>query len=142
MNRSVCSNDFVKIHFSAFLDDGTIAETTTNADPRVVKLGIGELVPGLEDALVGMLAGEAKTVFVDVDKAYGAYSNKFIIESDILSLSVQDPEVGNEVNIELDFGEIRKALVIEVKDGKVRVDANHPLAGRYIIYEVKVIEIL
>jgi peptidylprolyl isomerase len=83
--------DTVKVHFSSFLDDGTIYESTLDGEPRIIMLGEGNIVPGFDNALLGMKAEETKTVLVEAVDAY---------------------------------------------------DSDHPLAGQYVIFEIKLIEII
>ena len=85
------TGDILKVHFSSFLDDGTIYESTLDGEPRTIKLGEGSIVPGFDNALMGMQVNETKTVFVEAEDAY---------------------------------------------------DTGHPLAGQYVIFEIKLVEIV
>ena len=152
--------DRVRINFTGTLADGSIFDTTLEdadcnsddcgaddcsceAGPMELTIGTEEFFSLIEDALVGMAPGEKKTVVIPAAEAFGAYDEEevFTIHRDQLSADIT-PEVGQELELTDDDGEAVEVIVVEVTDTEVTHDANHPLAGEDITYEVELLEIL
>jgi peptidylprolyl isomerase len=152
--------DRVRINFTGTLADGSIFDTTLeetdcssddcSADdcscetgPMELTIGGEEFFSMIEDALVGMAPGEKKTVVIPAAEAFGEYDEEevFTIRRDQLSADIT-PEVGQELELTDDDGEDVEVIVVELNDTEITLDANHPLAGEDITYEVELLEIL
>ena len=152
--------DKVRINFTGTLADGSIFDTTLEetdcssddcseddcgceAGPMELTIGTEELFIQIEDALVGMAPGEKKTVVIPAAEAFGEYDEEevFTIRRDQLSSDIT-PEVGQELELTDDDGEAVEVIVVELTDTEITLDANHPLAGEDITYEVELLEIL
>lgn len=165
--RQVKTGDRVIIHFNGTLEDGTLFDTTYDNDvctdnecaddacaddgcgcggesgPMELEVGAGEFFPEIEAALVGMAPGEKKTLTILAADAFGEY------DADLVSVVPRDqfpadvtPMVGDDLELANDDGEGMVVTVIEVDDAEVTLDANHPLAGEDLTFELELVEIL
>lgn len=135
--------DTVKIHFTCKLDDGSIFDSSKNKEPLHLTLGMQQIVLGFEMAVIGMGLNETKSFELTPDQAYGPYIKdmvKLISRSQFSPLA--NPEVGMEFRITRDDGETDTVRVTEVTESSVTIDANHPLAGKRLFFEVTLVEII
>ena len=158
--------DKVVINYTGTLEDGSVFDTTIketgccddNADadcgcdddgcgcetgPMELTIGAEDFFSQIEEALVGMAPGEKKTVTIPAEDAFGEYDEDevFSISRDQLTGDIV-PEVGMELELTGDDDEPVEVTVVEVTDDTLTVDANHPLAGEDITYEIELLEIL
>jgi len=138
----VKTGDTVKVHYTGTLEDGSVFDTSLEREPLEFTLGQGQLIRGFEQAVVGMRVGESKTVNIPADQAYGPYNNELIsvIERDELPENL-DPEVGQQLQAQQSDGQIRIVTVIDVSETSITVDANPPLAGKDLTFEIELVEI-
>lgn len=131
------SGDTVKVHYTGRLNDNTVFDTSVGSEPMEFTLGEGRLIPGFEQAVTGMQVGESKTVTIPVDEAYGQHRDDLIfeVERDKLPADIE-PEVG--MQLPTSQGVI---TIIEVSETTVKIDANHPLAGQDLTFDIELIEI-
>jgi peptidylprolyl isomerase len=144
--------DRVKLHFTGKLEDGTVFDSTEDCDsddcgceegPVEFVIGEGDLVPGLEQAVIGMSPGEAKTVRLIPELAFGERDEELLWEIDRRELPADlAPEVGETLEITDDNGESFPVTVADVSETTVTLDANHPLAGMDLSFDLQLIEIL
>jgi len=136
------TGDIVKVNYTGTLKDGSVFDTSLGREPLEFTLGQGQLIPGFEQAVIGMRVGESKTVNIPADQAYGPYNNGLIsvIERDKLPENL-DPEVGQQLQAQQSDGQIRTVTVIDVSETSITVDANHSLAGKDLTFEIDLIEI-
>ena len=135
--------DTVKIHFTGKLQDETVIETSKDRDPLEFKIGEGDVIWGLEQGVIGMAAGDKKTISVPPEDAFGQRQEDLVVD---LNKS-EFPEhveltVGAYLNIESSDGKGFQAKIVEIKEEMVTLDANHPLAGATINFEVELLEIV
>jgi len=132
----------VTINFTLSLIDGTIVDSTTDAEPLCFEIGDGCLIEGLELVLYGMKAGEKQSVSLDQRETFGYpdEENIHIMERAEFSDDIE-LQAGNIIGFSIPSGEEIPGTIKEVSDEEVVVDFNHPLAGRDIIFDVEVIEI-
>jgi peptidylprolyl isomerase len=134
--------DRVRVHYKGCRQDGSIVASTEGNSPVEVKLGSGRLVPGLEESIIGMVAGETKTVVVPPERAYGPWMPELIV-----NLSANDfpddivPVVGKQVLARQNDGSLIHATIRRVTGTIVTLDANHPLAGETLTFSVQVVEL-
>ena len=138
----VKKGDTVKINYRGLLEDGTLFDANDDGEPLEVKVGEGNLIPGIESALEGMSIGDRKKVDLSAEDAYGSYRDDLCIEIDRERLDSEiQIEVGQPVQIK-NAGEINVVGHFkEVKDETVVIDANHPLAGKNLVFEIELVEI-
>jgi len=136
--------DTVKVHYTGTLEDGTVFDSSIDGEPLEFTIGNGRLIPGFEDAVVGMSQGESKTVEIPADDAYGTYYEElvFVVErSDIPGLP-PDLEIGQQLGFEQEDGTTITLTVIDISESTVTLDANHPLAGEDLTFDIQLVEIL
>ena len=137
-------NAFVTIDYELRDEEGDMLEASAAEDGEPIRYvhGYGMLVPGLEAALAGLSAGDVRDIVVPADAGYGEYDDDLLLELDRTELP--DPKgvvVGDEFVAESPDGDEIAMSVVEVRDDLVVVDANHPLAGMTLLYQVTVREI-
>lgn len=136
------SGDTVSIHYTGRLEDGTVFDTSENRDPLEFKLGEGNVIPGFEKAVQGMEEGESKTATVPSDEAYGKRREDLVLSVAKEQLPPDlDPEVGQRLQMEAGDGQTFQVVISEVEDESVEVDANHPLAGEDLTFDIELVEI-
>ncbi|MBE9520224.1 MAG: peptidylprolyl isomerase [Proteobacteria bacterium] len=136
------NGDTVKIHYTGKMTDGTVFDTSSNKDPLQFTLGSGQVIPGFDEAVTGMAAGEMKTAEIPCDKAYGQRDDNLIIVVDKKDVPVElKPEVGQRLEVGSQSGELLAVTVIEVGEENITLDANPPLAGEDLTFEIELLEI-
>jgi peptidylprolyl isomerase len=135
--------DTVKIHFTGKLQDETVIETSKDRDPLEFKIGDGNVIPGLEQGVIGMAAGDKKTIAISPEDAFGEPQEDLVVDIN-KSEFPKDVEFAADayLNIESSDGKEFKAKVVEIKEDMVTLDANHPLAGATINCDVELLEII
>jgi peptidylprolyl isomerase len=134
--------DTVQVDYTGKLADGTVFDSSIGREPLEFKLGAGQLIPGFEKAVLGMKVGETKTVTIPSDEAYGPCREGLIVEVARDNLpSGLTPEVGQQMQMPLPGGGVTIITVIKVTDTTVTLDANHPLCGKDLTFEIKLLKI-
>ncbi len=134
--------DTVKIHYTGKLEDATTFETSAEHDPLQFTLGEDKMIPGFEQAVIGMKPGESKTVEVPADKAYGPYRKELTIEVDRDKIPPNlKAKVGHPLRIRLADGKTAMVKVIELSESTITLDGNHPLAGQDLTFDIQLLEI-
>lgn len=136
------TNDTVKVHYTGRLNDGTVFDSSVEREPLQFTLGEGQVIPGFENAVIGMTAGESKTVTIAADQAYGPRRDDLIlaVERDQFPPDIT-PEVGQQLQVRQTNGDVALVTVAEVGEAAVKLDANHPLAGHDLTFEIQLVEI-
>jgi FKBP-type peptidyl-prolyl cis-trans isomerase 2 len=137
------SGDTVKVHYTGKFEDGNIFDSSTGGDPLQITLGAGEVIPGFEEAVTGMKVGDTINAYLPVEKAYGPPHPDLIALVQRKDLPEDfDPIVGKQYQLEQKNGQIVIAVVTAVTDETVTLNANHPLAGKALEFEIQLVEIL
>ena len=137
------NGDAVKVHYTGKLEDGTVFDSSESRDPLEFTVGEGKVIPGLEQAVVGMSPGDSKTENVPADQAFGPYREDLVVEIDLERIPKGvDPKVGERLRVEKTDGGITEVLVAGVTESKVTLDANHPLARNDLVLDIQLLEIL
>ena len=135
-------DDIVKVHYTGKLDSGQVFDTSSNREPLEFKIGEGKLIPGFENGVIGMNLNDSKTVKIPFAEAYGEKKSELMIEVDRKQLPEElKPEVGMELVSKSQEGQEQIVKIAEVKDETIIVDANHPLAGENLTFEIELVEI-
>jgi peptidylprolyl isomerase len=135
--------DTVKVGYTGRLDDGTVFDSSENRDPLEFTIGDGNLIPGFEQAVRGMSPGESKTVRIPADEAYGPHHKEMTLVVDRGEFPPEmDPQVGEQLQVRQPSGQTMVVTVSEVSDAKVTLDANHPLAGKDLTFEIQLTEVV
>jgi peptidylprolyl isomerase len=132
----------IKVNYTGRLDNLVIFDSTDNRGPFQFKVGNGDLISKFEDAVVGMAVGETKTVNISSKDAYGEYSNELLFDVPIEEFPKDIPlEAGTPLQFQQEDGQIAVVKIKEVKENKVVIDANHPLAGENLTFDITIVEI-
>ncbi len=136
------AGDNVKVHYTGTLDDGTVFDSSTGGEPLAFTLGSGQVIEGFEKAVMGMNEGESKTITIPPDQAYGDRVDTLVqtVPRNQVNLGV-DPEPGMEVSMQTADGSTIPLLITEVTDTTVTFDANHPLAGESLRFDLTLVAI-
>lgn len=139
----VKSGDVVRIHYTGKLSDGTEFDSSSGRDPLEFQVGAGQIIPGLEQQVEGMNVGESQTVTIPADEAYGPRDERQIqtVPRSALPEGL-DVKPGTGLQATTQDGRQISLTVVELDDEEVTVDANHPLAGKDLIFDVEVVEIV
>ncbi|CBL43909.1 Peptidylprolyl isomerase, FKBP-type [gamma proteobacterium HdN1] len=132
----------VTLHFSVSLADGQLLDTTKNGKPAEFTFGDGNLINGFESGLLGLKAGDHRSLFLTAEKAFGARSEENIQHFSRSQFSNMDLEPGLMVSFSDKRSSELPGVVTEFNDDTVVVDFNHPLAGRDLNYEVEIINVV
>ena len=137
------NNDSVKVHYTGKLNDGTVFDSSQDRDPLQFQLGQGQIIPGFEQAVIGMSAGEAKTVNIPSNQAYGPRQEELIQEVPRQQLPTDmEFQVGQRLQLGQEKEQPMIVEVTEVTDASITLDANHPLAGKELIFDIELLEII
>jgi len=140
---TVKHGDTVKVHYTGKLPDGKVFGTSMDRASVEFTIGKGKVIPGLEQAVVGMSPGESKTVVVPSDNAYGPWREERVIVVDRRRFPEGfDPQLGQRLKLRQRDGRPVPVKVTGVTEFSVRLDANHPLAGKDLIFDVELVEIV
>ncbi|MDI9617236.1 MAG: peptidylprolyl isomerase [Methanothrix sp.] len=135
--------DRVRVHYTARLERGVVVDTSEGEEPFEFVLGDGRVLPGFEEAVIGMRPGEVKTVRIPPEKGYGPYRQDLEVEVDRSKLPMDlELNIGDTLEIVEDDGRVIKVEIMDIIGEKVVLNANHPLAGVDLIYEIRLVEIL
>jgi peptidylprolyl isomerase len=132
----VKAGDTVYLHYTGRLEDGTVFDETGDNDPIEFVAGQGQLIEGVENAVLGMSTGEKKTVTIAPDQGYGPRRDDLVEKVPIDALP-DDVEVGDELTAESEDGKVH-LWVTEMSAAEATLDANHPLAGETLTFDLQV----
>jgi len=137
------TGDTVKVHYTGKLDDGNVFDSSVDRDPMQFVIGQKQLIPDFEQAVVGMSPGESKTVKIAYDRAYGPHREDLVTEIDSTNIPPElDAQVGQRLNATDPNGQTVTVTVVEVTESGVKVDANHPLAGADLTFDIELVDIV
>ena len=143
--EQVRAGDTVKVHYVGKLDDGSIFDASSDREPLELTIGDGRIIPGFEQAVMGMDLRESKTVRIPCDEAYGPYREEMVMVVGKHQLPPDlTPEVGQHLRIPRNDGQEGQVIVAvtKISDADVTLDANHPLAGKDLTFEIQLVEIV
>jgi len=129
----------VKVHYTGKLEDNNVFDTSVNKEPLEFTVGEGMLIPGFENGVLGMKTGDKKTIELSVGEAYGERRDDLINEIPKNNLP-ENVEVGQMLQAETEQGPIT-VVVTEINEETAKIDANHPLAGRKLFFDLEIVEV-
>lgn len=136
------NGDNVKIHYTGTLQDGSVFDSSAGRAPLAFRLGSGQVIPGFDEAVLGMGIGESKSVTIPPAKAYGQRNEELVIS---VPRNQVPPEIKPEVGLKLQMGgangELVMVEVVEVEDEHITLDANPPLAGKELTFQIELVAI-
>lgn len=134
--------DTVRVHYTGKLVDGTVFDSSSNRDPLEFAIGSGGIIPGFEQAVIGMNPGDSKTTHIPADQAYGPHRQEMVlvVEREQIPPDIEI-QVGQQLQLRQENGYALPVIVTEVEEAQVTLDANHPLAGEDLIFDIQLVEI-
>ncbi|CAI2719355.1 FKBP-type peptidyl-prolyl cis-trans isomerase [Nitrospina watsonii] len=135
-DRAVKEGDVIEIHYTGKLQDDTVFDKSEGREPLKFTVGTKQIIPGMNQAVVGMKVGESKTVSMDPGDAYGPYDDKLIFQ---VEKSKLPPEV--QSGAQLMDGQGNIVTVKDIQGDMATLDANHMLAGKTLIFDIKLVSI-
>ncbi len=134
--------DTVKVHYTGKLDDESVFDTSREREPLEFTLGEQQVIPGFEEAVEGMKLGETRTVKIPAEQAYGPHHEDMVVEvpREVFPADIE-PKVGQFLQVRQADGQMFDVVVVAVSEDTVTLDANHPLAGKDLTFEIELVEI-
>ena len=134
--------DKVKIHYTGKLNDGTVFDSSAGRDPLEFTIGSGQVIPGFEDAVIGMACGDKKTTEIPVDQAYGPRNDEIVMDVPLSQFPPDiKPEVGQRLEVGQQGGMPIVVTITKITDTHATLDANPPLAGEDLIFDLELVAI-
>ncbi len=135
--------DTVNVHYTGKLQDGTVFDTSRSRRPLQFTIGKGQVIAGFEQAVIGMNTGESKTTTIPVDQAYGRRRDDMIVtmQRDQLPPDL-NPEVGQRLELTQMDDQTILVTVTDKTDTTMTLDANHPLAGKELTFDIELVAIV
>jgi FKBP-type peptidyl-prolyl cis-trans isomerase 2 len=141
--QTVKSGDTVKVHYHGRLTDGTTFDSSEGREPLEFEVGSGMVIKGFDDGVTGMQVGDKKTINIPVDEAYGPVNEAMLVEFPRANFPADMvPEVGMQLNMTSGDGQVIPVVITDVKDEVISLDANHPLAGEDLVFDLELVEIV
>lgn len=136
------NGDCVKIHYTGTLEDGTTFDSSAGRDPLEFTLGSGQVIVGFDEAVTGMKTGDKKNVSIPADKAYGERNEEMVITAprDQVPKDI-DPEVGQQLQMAGPDNQPIVVRITKVTDEHILLDANPPLAGKDLVFDIELVAI-
>ena len=135
--------DRVKVHYTGSLEDGTVFDSSAGREPLGFVIGSGQVIAGFDEALLGMSVGERKTVSIPVEKAYGPRKDELVLNAPLDQVPPDlKPEIGMMLEVGGMAGELMRVVVTDISDTHIVLDANPPLAGKDLIFQIELVECL
>lgn len=142
MNQAAKAGDTVQVHYTGKLDDGSVFDSSAGRDPLEFTVGAGQVIPGFEQAVEGMAVGQTKTVTIPSAEAYGERVAEAVLQVPREQLPPDlEPEVGQQLVMQSRDGRQIPIVVVEVTEDSITIDANHPLAGRDLTFEIELVSV-
>ncbi len=140
--QQVKNGDKVKVHYHGKLTNGETFDSSEGRAPLEFEVGSGMVIKGFDDGVTGMAVGEKKTINIPVDEAYGPRNPDMLIEmpKDRFPKDMEI-ELGMPLSMSDGNGQDYQVVVMEVKEDAVMLDANHPLAGEDLVFDLELVEI-
>jgi FKBP-type peptidyl-prolyl cis-trans isomerase 2 len=140
--QQVKAGDTVRVHYHGKLTDGTTFDSSSGREPLEFEVGSGSVIKGFDDGVLGMVVGDKKTLEIPFGDAYGPKDDNMIIEFPKANFPPDMiPEVGMQLNMTAGSGQVIPVTIVEVGDETVVLDANSPLAGEDLIFDVELVNI-
>lgn len=136
------NGDRVKVHYTGKLWDGRILGSTENNQPVEFTIGSGQIVPGIEKGIIGMEVGERKTITIPPEDGFGPRREELVVDVNKSELPENmEPAIGQRVRMPHDDGQNIDLVITDVAEDTITLDANHPLAGRMLLFDLELVAI-
>ncbi|HUE76363.1 MAG TPA: peptidylprolyl isomerase [Longimicrobiales bacterium] len=142
MGQTAQQGDTVTVHYTGKLDTGDVFDSSRERDPLEFTVGEGQVIPGFDRAVEGLAVGESREVRLEPNEAYGQPREDLVVDVPRSQFPPErTPEVGQQVQVQVAPDQNRVATIAEVGDEAIKLDLNHPLAGKPLTFEVELVEI-
>lgn len=132
------NGDTVRVHYTGRLESGEIFDSSEGGEPLEFELGSGQVIAGFDETVAGMNVGDEKTITIEPANAYGERIDALVGKVERSQMNMEgEPQVGMELALDLPDGQQIPIIITEVTPDTVTFDANHPLAGRKLIFDIK-----
>jgi len=136
------NGDTVHVHYTGTLDDGTVFDSSEGRDPLSFTLGTGQVVTGFDEAINGMRVGDSKTVRLNPADAYGEHRPDLVLDVPTAQLpDGLEPEIGMELGLRGQDGQTMPVRVAAIGADAITLDANHPLAGKALTFDITLVSV-
>ena len=134
--------DRVKVHYTGKLTDGSVFDSSKDREPLEFELGSGMMIAGFDKAVTGMKVGDAKTADISAEEGYGQRNDEMVVQVPKAQLPADlNPEVGQQLAMQQPNGQSVPVLVTKVEAENIEIDANHPLAGKDLVFDIELVSI-
>lgn len=135
--------DQVKVHYTGKLKtDGSVFDSSQDREPLSFQIGAGQIIPGFENGIKGLEEGDKTTIEVTPEEGYGQHMPERMFEVDKAQVPEDlNPQVGQSLQVKSQDGQTAQVVVNEIKDDSIVLDANHPLAGKDLVFEVELVKV-
>ena len=140
MNLQIQTGTSVTLHFSLALENGHIVDSNFEGNPATFSVGDGNLLPGFESSLLGLEVGDEREFIISPENAFGQHNTQNVQSVDRGNFDESDLEIGSILSFQNGDGEL-PGVIIALEENQVMVDFNHPLSGKNIVFQVKIVEI-
>jgi peptidylprolyl isomerase len=142
MSEQAQTGDTVRVHYTGRLADGQIFDSSEGGEPLEFKIGAGQVIEGFDEGVREMSIGGKKRLVIEADQAYGQRNDALVQQLERASINLDtEPQVGMQLVMHLPDGNQIPITVTEVTDNTITLDANHPLAGQQLTFEVELVGI-
>ncbi|MBV9210939.1 MAG: peptidylprolyl isomerase [Acidobacteria bacterium] len=142
MPEQAKKGDTVRVHYEGRFTDGQVFDSSAGGEPLEFELGSGQVIAGFDEGVTGMSVGDKKLIEIEAEDAYGARNEALtsVVPRDSINLE-SEPESGTHLILQLPDGKEIPVAITEVTDESITLDANHPLAGQKLIFDIELVGI-
>ncbi len=142
MKEQAKKGDKVKVHYNGRLNDGTTFDSSKDRQPLEFEVGSGMVIKGFDEGVTGMSVGDKKTISIPAEDAYGERQEEMVIEFPRSNFPPDiEPELGMTLNMHSENGQELPVVITDVNDDTIILDANHPLAGKDLIFDIELVDL-
>lgn len=137
------NGDKVKVHYTGKLENGTVFDSSVKREPLEFTIGSGEMIADFEQAVINMSPGDSKTVKIPYANAYGPHRDDMMMVVDKSQFPNDlEPRIDQKLQVKHPDGQDSVVTVVDISGNNITLDANHPLAGKDLIFEIELIEVI
>lgn len=136
------TGDTVKIHYTGKLEDHSVFDSSADREPLEFKIGESEVIPGLQKGVVGMASGQKKSIVLSPEEAFGQILDELIVDVEMSQFPKDiSPSIGGQLQLKRQDGSSINVRITKTTKESVTLDANHPLAGKTLFFDIELVEI-